>query len=279
MISNQICCYKNSKKLIEFTDKLKEAKLEEYAHLHGQYSLIGVNISDYSHGTGDKLKFVSFNLSPCEVKQIYRDLIKVNDRIYNQMAFAQLYSLISNVVSGLDFFFQIFHNLYGIVIDVKNLIKKESGENLSPANLFKPELLERVKHNPFVCAEFTVYSSQKIIAAQKTESGNSPMSSFTISYIARDQEGKPRTAPWKITIDNGEAKAKKMSTGGFCAEGGTYKSKSMAFVFLTDKEIEKLFRSVCDFITVFETTISFRAIKEGRKEREQEKEGKERSGT
>lgn len=280
MISNQICCYKNSKKLIVFTDKLKDPKPEEYAKLHGQYSVIGVSISDYSKGTGDKLVYTTFNLAPSEVKQIYRDLIKINDCIYHQKAFAQLYSLISTVLSGMDLFFRFFQNLYQLVNEIKIFLKKNNGTELSEKELFPPELLERIKHNPFIGSEFVLYHAPKIIASSKNENGYSPMSSITISYVPRDQSGKAMTSPWKITIDNGEAKAKQMATGGYCAEGGTYKSKAMAFVFLTEKEIEKLFRSTCDFISVFETTISFKAVRDGRKawEEEQEKKKKERRG-
>lgn len=280
MISNQICCYKNSKKLIVFTDKLKDPKPEEYAKLHGQYSVIGVSISDYSKGTGDKLVYTNFNLAPSEVKQIYRDLIKINDCIYHQKAFAQLYSLISTVLSGMDLFFRFFQNLYQLVNEIKFFLKKDNGTELSEKELFPPELLVRIKHNPFIGSEFVLYHAPKIIASSKNENGYSPMSSITISYVPRDQSGKAMTSPWKITIDNGEAKAKQMATGGYCAEGGTYKSKAMTFVFLTEKEIEKLFRSTCDFISVFETTISFKAVRDGRKawEEEQEKKKKERRG-
>ena len=52
-----------NKKLCEFTDKLKPAPIEYYAHMHAQgeeqadgiraYSCIGVVLQDYSNGTGD----------------------------------------------------------------------------------------------------------------------------------------------------------------------------------------------------------------------------------
>ena len=163
---------------------------------------------------------------------------------------------------------------------IKNFLKKENGPELPERKLFASGLLERIKHNPFIGSEFNLYSAAKIYASQKDDKGYAPMFYITISYVPRDQSGKAMTSPWKITIDNGEAKAKQMSTGGFCAEGGTYKSKAMAFVFLTEKEIEKLFRSTCDFINVFETTISFKAVRDGRKawEEEQEKKKKERRG-
>lgn len=274
MISNQICRHKGSKKLIEFTDKLKEPKPEEYAKLHDQYSVIGVSISDYSKGKGDKLVYTNFNLAPSEVKQIYRDLIKINDRIYHQMAFAQLYSLISTIVSGLDLFFRFFQNLYLLVNEIKIFLKKENGPELPERKLFASGLLERIKHNPFIGSEFNLYSAAKIYASQTDDKGYAPMFYITISYVPRDQSGNPMTAPWKIAIDNGVAKATKTATGGFCAEGGTYKSKTMAFVFLTEKEIEKLFRSTCDFINVFETTISFKAVRDGRKAWAEEQEKK-----
>mgnify|MGYP001522933127 CR=1 FL=1 len=63
-IQNQIAIYMTNKKLCEFTDKLKPAPVEYYAHMHAQgeeqsdgfraYSCIGVVLQDYSNGKGDK---------------------------------------------------------------------------------------------------------------------------------------------------------------------------------------------------------------------------------
>ena len=57
-IQNQIAIYMTNKKLCEFTDKLKPAPVEYYAHMHAQgeelpdgfraYSCIGVVLQDYS---------------------------------------------------------------------------------------------------------------------------------------------------------------------------------------------------------------------------------------
>ena len=65
---------RTNKKLCEFTDKLKPAPIEYYAHMHAQgeeqadgiraYSCIGVVLQDYSNGTGDKTVRVTANLSP-----------------------------------------------------------------------------------------------------------------------------------------------------------------------------------------------------------------------
>lgn len=73
-IQNQIAIYMTNKKLCEFTDKLKSAPIEYYAHMHAQgeeqadgiraYSCIGVVLQDYSNGTGDKTVRVTANLSP-----------------------------------------------------------------------------------------------------------------------------------------------------------------------------------------------------------------------
>ena len=59
-IQNQIAIYMTNKKLCEFTDKLKPAPVEYYAHMHAQgeeqsdgfraYSCIGVVLQDYSNG-------------------------------------------------------------------------------------------------------------------------------------------------------------------------------------------------------------------------------------
>ena len=73
-IQNQIAIYMTNKKLCEFTDKLKPAPVEYYAHMHAQgeelpdgfraYSCIGVVLQDYSKGKGDKTIRVTANLSP-----------------------------------------------------------------------------------------------------------------------------------------------------------------------------------------------------------------------
>ena len=73
-IQNQIAIYMTNKKLCEFTDKLKPAPVEYYAHMHAQgeelpdgfraYSCIGVVLQDYSKGKGDKTVRVTANLSP-----------------------------------------------------------------------------------------------------------------------------------------------------------------------------------------------------------------------
>ena len=57
-IQNQIAIYMTNKKLCEFTDKLKPAPVEYYAHMHAQgeeqsdgfraYSCIGVVLQDYT---------------------------------------------------------------------------------------------------------------------------------------------------------------------------------------------------------------------------------------
>ncbi len=73
-VSNQIAIYMTNKKLCEFTDKLKAAPVDAYAHMHAQgdelpdgfraYSTIGVVLQDYSNGKGTKTVRVTANLSP-----------------------------------------------------------------------------------------------------------------------------------------------------------------------------------------------------------------------
>ena len=79
-ISRQISVYKNNKVLLEFQDKLKAASIPSYAHIHadgepgpsGQklHSLIGIQMIDYSNGTGTNSKIVNVNISPEEAKFI-----------------------------------------------------------------------------------------------------------------------------------------------------------------------------------------------------------------
>lgn len=79
-ISRQISVYKNNKVLIEFQDKLKAASIPTYAHIHAdgelgpdgkkRHSLIGIQMIDYSNGTGANSKIVNVNISPEEAKFI-----------------------------------------------------------------------------------------------------------------------------------------------------------------------------------------------------------------
>ena len=79
-ISRQIAVYKNNKVLIEFQDKLKAASIPSYAHIHAdgelgsdgkkRHSLIGIQMIDYSNGTGNNSKIVNVNISPEEAKFI-----------------------------------------------------------------------------------------------------------------------------------------------------------------------------------------------------------------
>ena len=79
-ITNQIIKSQNDKKLIAFYDKLKEADLAYYAQIHAKgesyengikkKSLIGVQMYDYSNGTGNRNVMVQFNLAPEEIQFI-----------------------------------------------------------------------------------------------------------------------------------------------------------------------------------------------------------------
>ena len=79
-ISRQIAVYKNNKVLLEFQDKLKAASIPSYAHIHAdgevgpdgkkRHSLIGIQMIDYSNGTGANSKIVNVNISPEQAKFI-----------------------------------------------------------------------------------------------------------------------------------------------------------------------------------------------------------------
>lgn len=51
-IQNQIAIYMTNKKLCEFTDKLKPAPIEYYAHMHAQGEEQADGIRAYARGSG-----------------------------------------------------------------------------------------------------------------------------------------------------------------------------------------------------------------------------------
>lgn len=81
-IDRQIAVFKNKTRLLEFQDKLQQAPLEYYAHIHADnntdaggdrhISCIGLLAKDYSKGTGDMAVDVEANISPSEADLLYR---------------------------------------------------------------------------------------------------------------------------------------------------------------------------------------------------------------
>lgn len=122
--------------------------------------------------------------------------------------------------------------------------------------------------------EIVIYTGDKLIAASKDQNGKSPMSRIVIKRCGKDSAGNPRRSPWQIAISNGTAVAVKTGSGGFKAKEDSYKTDKFLFVWLTDDEIEKLFRSVCDYIRVFENTMCYQNIKAGRSELEETRKKK-----
>ncbi len=78
IITNQIAKIQTAKKLIALYDKLNPAQACNYAQIHAKgeenasgrkvYSLIGIEVQDYSAGTGNLNKIVKYNLAPEEIQ-------------------------------------------------------------------------------------------------------------------------------------------------------------------------------------------------------------------
>ena len=113
--------------------------------------------------------------------------------------------------------------------------------------------------------ETVIYSADKLIGKSKDQNGRSPMSRICIKRCKKDAKGALRRSPWQISIDKGTAIAEPTSTGGTKAAAGSYKSTVCLNVWLTDDDIEKLFRTVCDYIRVFEIRICAYGVGKGRK--------------
>jgi len=82
--SHQIHLYQTNKKLLEFTNKMVVADVDEYAHIHshGKGSIpsrIGLQLQDYSAGTGEANVKVFANLSPSDISYLLM-LMKRGDK-------------------------------------------------------------------------------------------------------------------------------------------------------------------------------------------------------
>ena len=78
LTSRQIAVYKTDKALLELVDSLKPAGTAYPAHIHASgeedeegYSLIRLQMVDYSAGTGQKSVSVYANISPDEALYLY----------------------------------------------------------------------------------------------------------------------------------------------------------------------------------------------------------------
>ena len=75
--SPQIHLYQTSKKLLEFTNKMIVADVSNYGNVHSQGgggnipSRIGLQLQDYSAGTGDANVKLFANVSPSEIAYLY----------------------------------------------------------------------------------------------------------------------------------------------------------------------------------------------------------------
>ena len=80
-VSRQIAVYKTNTKLLEFNDKLNQAPIANYAHIHAQsdddgngkriYSLIGLVLQDYSKSKDDNTVRITANITPDEAQYIF----------------------------------------------------------------------------------------------------------------------------------------------------------------------------------------------------------------
>lgn len=153
-IQNQIAIYMTNKKLCEFTDKLKPAPIEYYAHMHAQgeeqadgiraYSCIGVVLQDYSNGTGDKTVRVTANLSPgffpFVLSRMQNDLDRFDfteDKPFDDPVFMDLLELVVRKleVNALEIDREFIHELDALYLfldeqlDIRKLQKRLTEEN------------------------------------------------------------------------------------------------------------------------------------------------------
>ncbi len=84
-VSTQISKFQTDKKLVETLGNLNVAPPNKFAHLHARgdkigdnkvYSIIKLNVQDYSKGTGDDMKKANFNLLPSDIEFLYSNVYR-----------------------------------------------------------------------------------------------------------------------------------------------------------------------------------------------------------
>lgn len=106
------------------------------------------------------------------------------------------------------------------------------------------------------------YAQDKIFGPPD-QNGLSMVTKLSIKRYDTDNQGKKRSYPWFIEIQNGRGRAVKNSNGGRYCGKGSYLCSATVRLFISDKDLFQLFGKANSYINVFEQEYAFRQNRMG----------------
>ena len=100
--------------------------------------------------------------------------------------------------------------------------------------------------------EFNLTQDKIVSSAKDAATGRCPVTKMTIARAEVGSDGKKRTHPWYVKIENGTGVSEKTSTGGFMIQKNSYKQERQAYVNLNDMDMFTLFHRAASYIQVWE---------------------------
>jgi len=105
-------------------------------------------------------------------------------------------------------------------------------------------------------------NQEKIVSSVKDTAGFSPVTKLTVIRAEKGKDGKPRSYPWYIKIENGTGVAVKTGTGGFMIKKDSYKQTSEAFINVNDADMFVLVHGAHSYIKVWELKTGWALLKQ-----------------
>ena len=130
--------------------------------------------------------------------------------------------------------------------------------NLAPG--FFPYALSRVS----LGVETFEFVEDKIFGTPD-ENGLCPVTKVSIKRASIGQDGRVRTHPWCILVENGRGMKENNKVGGVYMKKGSYQKDRMVFINMKDDDFFQLIRNTARYIEVWELTNGPKLIRDAAK--------------
>lgn len=260
----QITKFQNSKKLLEFNDKMSPANTEWGSNIHSNFSKIGIVIVDTSNGGGEKALVADCNVDPIKIKRLYEKVSKINHDAENKPASSNKSGSQASILS------------YGTYkgMTASEAVLKDGANAVKVLEGMLPILeknSEKYPKNKNIIAEIKkaieLYNSGELKATESTESTNLGKN-ITLLYERKilpgeknaNEEGKQRVteltieynpkmdSPFTVKISNGWGIAESTKTGGTKIGSGSCTMNKTANVVVGDEKFREMMLELKDFI-------------------------------
>ena len=128
--------------------------------------------------------------------------------------------------------------------------------NLSPEQVAFWYERCRIGHKTFELKQ------DKIVAANKTDDGRSPVYKLTINRSDTGYDGKPSRYPWYICIEEGTGIAQANDNGSYMIARNSYQMTKKAFINLNDIDMFTFLHKTMRYVNAWEQWAAFKFIEQ-----------------